>query len=81
MTMPSSASARIPGDAALAIGRHEQRRGQRAERRAGIAADLEQRLRQAMTAARRHARHAAGFGMEHRRAEADQHGGRPASRG
>ena len=78
--MPSSASAGIPGDAALAIAGDDQGGGQRAQRLAGIAADLEQRLRQTVPAARGHARDPAGFGMKHRRtaarsacAETDHH--------
>ena len=45
------------------------------ERLAEIAADLEQRLGETVATARGHARHARGFGMEHRRAHADQRRG------
>ena len=44
-------------------------------RRAGVAADLEQRLREPVPPAGRHARHARGFGVKDRRADADQRHG------
>ncbi len=53
-----------------------QRGQQRAEGGAGVAADLEERLREAVPSARGHARHARGFRMKDRRADADQRGGR-----
>ena len=66
-TIASSAATRKPRDAALAVRQHDERREQRAERRAEVAADLEHRLREAVPSARRHARDARGFRMEHRR--------------
>ena len=62
-----------PGNAVLAIDRHQRGGEQRPDGRPRVAADLKQRLRQAMPAAGRHARDPAGFGMEHRRPDADQH--------
>ena len=64
---------REPGDAGLAE-RHDDEGGeQRPDRLAEIAADLEDRLRQAEAAAGGEPRDARGFRMEDRRAEADQH--------
>jgi len=45
---------------------HQRRRQQRPQRRAGVAAQLKNGLRQTMPSAGRHARHAAGLGMEDR---------------
>ena len=51
--------------------RHDdERRQQRPDRRAGIAADLEQRLGKAISSAGGEPRHARGLGMKHRRADA-----------
>ena len=72
--MASSAAAQNQTQAGLAV-RHDDEGGeQRARRSAEIAADLEQRLREAVAAAGRHARHARGFRMKDRRAHADQRG-------
>ncbi|CAM2158991.1 hypothetical protein PT2222_50047 [Paraburkholderia tropica] len=66
---------REPRDAALTM-RNDDRGGQqRSERRARVAADLEQRLREAVAAARGHARNPRRLRMEHRRAAANQRGG------
>jgi hypothetical protein len=65
---------RIGGDAFLAPGEDDQRRGERSERRSEIAAKLKERLRQPVPAARRHPRHPRRFGVKHRRAEADKGG-------
>ena len=74
-TMPSSAASAEPRDAALAERHDHRRRDQRPERAAGVAADLEQRLRQAVLAARGQARDARRLGVEDRRAGADQRRG------
>ena len=63
---------REPGDARLAARQHDERGEQRPERRAGVAADLEQRLREAVPPARGHARHARRLRVEDRRAEPDR---------
>ena len=59
-------------DRLLAARHHDERGEQRSDGRAEIAPDLKQRLRQPMPAARRHPRHARGFGVKHRRAEANE---------
>ena len=61
-----------PGEAALPARQHDERREQRTERRAGVAADLEQRLREAVLPARRQPRDPRRLGMEDRRADADE---------
>ena len=55
--------------------RDQERREQRAERRSDVAADLEERLRQPVAAARRHACDPRRFGVEDRRADADETSG------
>ena len=65
---------REPGGVHLAVRDHHQRHQQRADRLAGIAADLEQGLGEAVAAARGEPRHARGLGMEDRAADADQGG-------
>ena len=65
--------AREPHDARLSVRHHHEGGEQRARRGADIAAHLKQRLREAVSAAGRHARHPRSFGMEDRRAHADQH--------
>ena len=57
-TIATSAAHREPGHAALAARQHDERGQQRPDRRAGVAADLEQRLREAVPSARRHPRDA-----------------------
>jgi len=54
------------GSAALAPIHYNQRCGKRPERLADVAADLKQRLCQAMSSAGGHARDARGFRMKHR---------------
>ena len=54
-------------------------RDQRAERRADVAADLKDRLRQAVTAAGRHPRDARRLRVKDRRTDAHQSGSRPAA--
>ena len=61
-----------PRDAALPGRKHDERGQQGTHRRPGIAAHLEERLRQPVLSAGSHARHARRFRMEHRRAHADQ---------
>ena len=52
---------------------HDDERGeQRPKRRAGVAADLEDRLRESVPSARCHARDARRLGVKHRRTDADQ---------
>ena len=63
---------RAPRDARLAARDDEKGRQQRAERRSEVAAYLEERLREAVAAARRHARDARRLGMKDRRADAHQ---------
>ena len=63
-----------PRHARLAARQHHEGREQRPRRGTEVAADLEHRLRQAVLAAGGHACHARGFGMEHRRAGADEGG-------
>ena len=70
-TMPSSAASANQATLPCPLRQHDERREQRTDRRARVAADLEHRLREAMTPARRHPRDARGLGMEHRRADAD----------
>ncbi len=65
---------REPGDARLAVGHYDRRREQGADGRADIAADLEDRLGEAVTAARRQTSDAGRFRMEDRRADPDQPG-------
>jgi hypothetical protein len=60
-----------PDQALLALRHHDEGGQQWTRRLAEVAADLEQRLRQAVAAAGRHARHARSFGMKHRGAHAD----------
>jgi len=62
---------RKPRDARLAARQHK-RREQRAQRGAGVAADLKQRLRHAVLSTGSHARHARRFGMKHGGAHAHQ---------
>ncbi len=74
---------REPGDVELAVGDHQQRHQQRADRLPGIAADLEHRLGEPVTPAGGEPRHARRLGVEHRAADADQsrdqqHGGEAA---
>ena len=54
------------------MGQDDEGRKQRAQRRSGVAAHLEHRLREAMMAARNHADHARGFRVKHRRTDAHQ---------
>ena len=63
---------RKPGDAALALRNDDPGGQQRPHGTAGIAADLKNRLRQSVAAARGQARDARGFRMENRGARADQ---------
>ena len=54
---------------------HDDDRGdERPERRAGVAADLKERLRESEPATGRHPRHARRLGMEDRRPDAEQAG-------
>jgi hypothetical protein len=74
---------REPGDVELAVGDHQQRHQQRADRLPGIAADLEHRLGEAVAPAGGEPRDARPLGVEHRAADADQgcgqqHGGEAA---
>ena len=74
---------REPGDVELAVGDHQQRHQQRADRLPGIAADLEHRLGEAVAPTGGEPRHARPLGVEHRAADADQgcgqqHGGEAA---
>ncbi len=64
---------REPGKAALPAWENDECGGERPERGAEIAADLEQRLREAMRSARREAGHARRFGMEDGRTQPQQH--------
>jgi hypothetical protein len=73
-TIASSATEREPGDARLSARHHDERRQQGPERLPGLAADLEQRLGEAVAAAGRQAGHACRLGMKHRRSRADEHG-------
>ena len=57
---------------ALPARHDEERRQQRPDRRADVAADLEQRLREPVPPARRHPRDARGLGVKHRRPDAHQ---------
>ncbi len=57
---------REPGYGSLPMRHDEKGDKQRPDRRAGIAADLEQGLRQPVLAARGHARDARGFRVEDR---------------
>jgi hypothetical protein len=61
-----------PGDAALTVGQHDERRQQRSCRRPGVPADLKERLREAVPAARGQTRDARGFRVENRRPDADE---------
>ncbi len=63
---------REPGETLLAARQDEKRRDQRGERIAEIAADLKQRLRKAMRAARSQPSDAGGFGVEDRRTDPEQ---------
>ncbi len=63
-----------PGNAVLAERKHDEGSNQRADCLAGIAADLEEGLRKAMTPARSEPRHARGFRVEDGGTEADQAG-------
>ncbi len=63
---------RKPCDAFLPQGDHDERRKQRTDRGADIAADLEYRLGESMCTAGGHARDAGGFGVKHARAGSDQ---------
>lgn len=64
-----------PGQARLAARHDDRRRQQRADRIAGMAADLEQPLCQALAAGGGMAGHARRLRMEYRRAQPDQRGG------
>ena len=64
-----------PGDAALPVRHHDERRQQRPDRRAGAAADLEQRLGEPVAPPAGHPRHARRLRMEHRRAHPHQRRG------
>ncbi|VGP01898.1 hypothetical protein SB00610_00659 [Klebsiella quasipneumoniae subsp. similipneumoniae] len=64
-----------PGDVAFTIRGDDHRRQQRTKRTAEVAADLEQRLGQAVTAAGGHPRYAGRFRMENRGAGTHQRGG------
>ena len=64
-----------PGDRALPPRQDDERGHQGADGAADVAADLEQRLGEAVAPARSHARDARSFWMEHSRADADQRGG------
>ena len=61
-----------PGEARLAVGNDDPGSEQRPRRAAGVAADLEYRLRQAMATAGGETRDARGFGMKDGRARTDQ---------
>jgi hypothetical protein len=64
-----------PGNTPLAQGQHDERREQRTDGGADIAAHLEYGLRQAVRAARGHARHPRGLRMKDAGAGADEGGG------
>ena len=61
-----------PGNACLSARQYDEGGQQRPERRPGIAADLEQRLRQPVAAAGRHSRDARRLGMENCRSDPDE---------
>ena len=63
---------RAPPHARLPVRRDQKRREHRTQRRAGVAADLEDRLRQPVPSARGHPRDARRFRVEDRRTDADQ---------
>ena len=63
---------REPCDAALSVRNDDQSREQRPDRATRVAADLKNRLRQAMLAARGQARDARGFGVKDRGSCADE---------
>jgi len=63
---------REPSHRVLSVGEDDQRRQQRSDGASAVASHLEDGLRQALPPARGHLRHARGFGMEDRRAAADQ---------
>jgi hypothetical protein len=63
-----------PSDAALSVRNDDQGREQWSERAARIAADLKDRLREAMLPPRRQSRDARGFGVKHRGSRADESG-------
>ena len=66
---------REPRDGTLAETEHDRRRANRSQRLAEIAADLEQRLREAIASARSHAGDARGFRVERRRTKSNQRRG------
>ncbi len=65
---------REEGNAALSVGHDDPHGEQWTDRRAGVAANLKDGLRQAIPPTRGHARDPRGFGMEDRRAGADHRG-------
>ena len=67
---------RKPGQAALPVLEHDESRQQRPERRPRVAADLEERLREAVLSSGCQPGDARRLRMEDRRADADQRGGR-----
>src|SRR5476649_2142522 len=75
-TLASTKIARMattkPDDAALSVGQDNEGCQQGSHGGAGISADLKQRLRHAVLAARRHAGHARRLRMEHRGTHAHQ---------
>ena len=66
---------REPRNARLSVWHHDKCGEQWAGGRADVPADLEEGLGEPVASAGRHAGHAGCFGMEDRRAHADQHGG------
>ena len=70
--MPSSASSEHHAMLRWPRGDDQERPDQRAERGSDVAADLEERLREAVASARRHPRDAGRLRVEHRRADAHQ---------
>src|ERR1700685_3541975 len=69
----SQSGEREPGKPGLPARQHDERGGQSAERRAEMAADLKQRLSEAMRAAGSKPSDARGFRMEDRGSEPEQH--------
>src|SRR5258708_31773518 len=75
---PEKSKERKPRETRLSLGEHE-RGEERTERGAGVAADLEKRLRHAMLSAGSHARDARRFRVKH--GGADTHEGRGGENG
>ncbi len=71
---------REPRQAALPVREHDEGRQQRPERRPRVAADLEERLREAVLSSGCQPGDSRRLRMEDRRADADQRGGREHSR-